>query len=142
VIEAYVPAPSFFDRGQRVHALSAPADSATIEVYRVHLAAQRFHSQKITFDADGVHLRPHAKRYCRPAELALMADRADLTRGLLDVNVSSWREGGQVELHVWSGAFHRCDEWVPKAVISRAAHRARVSWLRRMPATAEGRDTR
>ena len=77
-----------------------------------------------------------------PAELTRTADLADLRLGLLDVDVSGWREGGQVELHVGSGAFHRCDDWVPKAVISRAAHRARVSWLRRMPATAEGRDTR
>ncbi|WP_329253227.1 alpha/beta hydrolase [Streptomyces sp. NBC_01478] len=63
-----------------------------------------------------------------------------------------WRVGGQAELHVWSGAFHSFDEWVPRAVISRAAHRARVSWLRRVlagtatpataTATAEGRGTR
>ncbi|MFF7260961.1 alpha/beta hydrolase [Streptomyces sp. NPDC008159] len=42
-----------------------------------------------------------------------------------------WRTGGRAELHVWSGAFHSFDEWVPQAEISRAAHRARVSWLRR-----------
>ncbi|MFE1834071.1 alpha/beta hydrolase [Streptomyces sviceus] len=53
-----------------------------------------------------------------------------------------WREGGQAELHVWSGAFHSFDEWVPDAVISRAAHEARVSWLRRVLATSEGRNTR
>jgi acetyl esterase/lipase len=43
-----------------------------------------------------------------------------------------WRAGGQAELHVWSGAFHSFDEWVPDAVISRAAHDARVAWLRRL----------
>jgi acetyl esterase/lipase len=42
-----------------------------------------------------------------------------------------WQAGGQAELHVWSGAFHSFDEWVPGAVISRAAHDARVAWLRR-----------
>ncbi|MFI5571336.1 alpha/beta hydrolase [Streptomyces sp. NPDC051740] len=52
-----------------------------------------------------------------------------------------WRAGGQAELHVWSGAFHSFDEWVPKAAISRAAHGARVSWLRRILAP-EGRNTR
>jgi acetyl esterase/lipase len=43
-----------------------------------------------------------------------------------------WESGGQAELHVWSGAFHSFDEWVPSAEVSRAAHHARVSWLRRV----------
>ncbi|WP_432102051.1 alpha/beta hydrolase [Streptomyces sp. bgisy091] len=43
-----------------------------------------------------------------------------------------WQASGQAELHVWSGAFHSFDEWVPEAEISRAAHLARVSWLRRI----------
>lgn len=43
-----------------------------------------------------------------------------------------WQAGGQAELHVWSGAFHSFDEWVPDAVVSRAAHTARVAWLRRV----------
>jgi acetyl esterase/lipase len=43
-----------------------------------------------------------------------------------------WQAGGQAELHVWSGAFHSFDEWVPEAVVSRAAHDARVAWLRRV----------
>jgi SAM-dependent methyltransferase len=87
VIEAYVPDPSFFDRGQRVQALSVTENSATIEVYRFDLAAQRFHSQKITFDADGVRLRPHAERYCWPAELDVMAARAGLR---LDTRLADW----------------------------------------------------
>ncbi|MFF7974914.1 alpha/beta hydrolase fold domain-containing protein [Streptomyces sp. NPDC007905] len=51
-----------------------------------------------------------------------------------------WQTGGQAELHVWSGAFHSFDEWVPRAEVSRAAHRTRVSWLRRVLA-AQGRET-
>ncbi|MGC9669682.1 alpha/beta hydrolase [Planosporangium sp. 12N6] len=43
-----------------------------------------------------------------------------------------WQAGGQAELHVWSGAFHSFDEWVPDAIVSRAARRARVDWLRRL----------
>ncbi|HET9138972.1 alpha/beta hydrolase [Actinophytocola sp.] len=43
-----------------------------------------------------------------------------------------WLAGGECELHVWSGAFHSFDEWVPDAVISRAAHQARIAWLRRL----------
>jgi acetyl esterase/lipase len=43
-----------------------------------------------------------------------------------------WQAGGQAELHVWSGAFHSFDEWVPGAVVSGTARRARVDWLRRL----------
>ena len=43
-----------------------------------------------------------------------------------------WRAGGEAELHVWSGAFHSFDEWVPEAEVSRTAHRARTSWLKRV----------
>jgi acetyl esterase/lipase len=43
-----------------------------------------------------------------------------------------WQQGGEAELHVWSGAFHSFDEWVPDAVVSQAAHQARIAWLRRM----------
>jgi acetyl esterase/lipase len=43
-----------------------------------------------------------------------------------------WQAGGEAELHVWSGAFHSFDEWVPEAVISGSAHQARVGWLRRV----------
>jgi len=40
--------------------------------------------------------------------------------------------GGDVELHVWPGAFHAFDFWVPDAQISRDAAAARVAWLRRL----------
>ena len=43
-----------------------------------------------------------------------------------------WQAGGEAELHVWSGAFHSFDEWVPDAVVSRAANAARIAWLRRL----------
>ncbi|HCU51884.1 MAG TPA: esterase, partial [Micromonosporaceae bacterium] len=43
-----------------------------------------------------------------------------------------WQAGGEAELHVWSGAFHSFDEWVPDAVVSRAARANRVAWLRRL----------
>ncbi|MEV5957073.1 class I SAM-dependent methyltransferase [Streptomyces sp. NPDC051987] len=90
VIEAYVPDPAPAGRpGRRGHVevLEITEESATIEVYRSDLAGQRFHSQKITFDADGVHLRPHAERYCWPAEIDLMAARAGLR---LDRRLADW----------------------------------------------------
>jgi len=43
-----------------------------------------------------------------------------------------WRAGGDAELHVWAGAFHSFDEWVPGATVSVAAKHARLAWLRRL----------
>jgi len=78
VIECFVPDPSRFDRGQRVEALAVTEDSATIEVLRHDAAAQRFTTQKITFDSQGIRLHPVGLRYCWPSELDLMAGQAGL----------------------------------------------------------------
>jgi acetyl esterase/lipase len=43
-----------------------------------------------------------------------------------------WQSGGDAELHVWSGAFHSFDEWVPDAVVSRTADATRIAWLQRL----------
>ncbi|WP_405431226.1 alpha/beta hydrolase [Micromonospora sp. NBC_00617] len=43
-----------------------------------------------------------------------------------------WQAGGEAELHVWSGAFHSFDQWVPDAVVSRTAKQTRRDWLRRL----------
>ncbi|MET9293295.1 class I SAM-dependent methyltransferase [Streptomyces sp. NPDC003077] len=77
VVEAYVPHPARLERTP-VQVLAADEGSATIEVYRHDAANQRFNSQKITFDGQGVRLRPHAERYCWPSELDLMAQLAGL----------------------------------------------------------------
>ncbi|KXK63107.1 esterase [Micromonospora rosaria] len=50
----------------------------------------------------------------------------------VDYATRIWQAGGEAELHVWSGAFHSFDEWVPEAVVSRTAKRAREDWLRRL----------
>lgn len=80
VIECYVPDPSRFARNP-IRTLSVTDDSATIEVFSFDTPAQRFKSQKITFTADGIRLRPHAGRYCWPSELDLMAGQAGLRLG-------------------------------------------------------------
>jgi len=51
------------------------ASAAMTERLRVR---QRVDTQMITFDGQGMHLRPVAIRYSWPAELDLMADRAGL----------------------------------------------------------------
>ncbi|MET9267234.1 alpha/beta hydrolase [Amycolatopsis sp. NPDC004079] len=43
-----------------------------------------------------------------------------------------WATGGQAELHVWAGAFHGFDMYVPDWPISKAALETRNSWLRRI----------
>ncbi len=86
--------------------------------------------------------------YAAPARAR---DLADLPPAFIDVgSVESlrdeavlyatriWLAGGQAELHVWSGAFHSFDQWVPHAVVSRAAEDARRAWLRRLLTSARG----
>ncbi len=43
-----------------------------------------------------------------------------------------WQAGGEAELHVWNGAFHSFDQWVPEAKISKSADEVRISWMRRL----------
>ena len=78
VIECFVPDLARFDHDQRVQARSVSEDSAILEVSRHDRVRQRIDTQMITFDGQGMHLRPVAIRYCWPAELDLMADRAGL----------------------------------------------------------------
>ena len=40
--------------------------------------------------------------------------------------------GGDVELHLWPGAFHAFDFWVPAARLSQDAAEARIRWLTRL----------
>lgn len=43
-----------------------------------------------------------------------------------------WQHGGEAELHVWSGAFHSFDQWVPDAIVSQSADEVRIAWMRRL----------
>ncbi|GAA3045239.1 Acetyl esterase/lipase [Actinokineospora globicatena] len=43
-----------------------------------------------------------------------------------------WETGGQAELHVWSGAFHGFDMYVPDWPVSKVALETRNSWFRRV----------
>ena len=53
-------------------------DSVTLRVHRYDRPAQRFVRQTITFDADGVHLKPFAMRYCWPEQIDELARAAGL----------------------------------------------------------------
>ena len=43
-----------------------------------------------------------------------------------------WLSGGDAELHVWGGAFHSFDQWVPDAIVSRSADETRIKWMKRL----------
>ncbi|EHR52435.1 esterase/lipase [Saccharomonospora marina XMU15] len=66
-----------------------------------------------------------------PAYLDVGAVEA-LRDSTVDYASRIWLAGGDAELHIWSGAFHSFDWWVPDAAVSRAARRSRVDWLRRL----------
>ncbi|MEH0972386.1 class I SAM-dependent methyltransferase [Micromonospora sp. CPCC 205546] len=78
VIETFVPDPADFDRDEQVQMRAVAEDSATIRVHQYDRAAQTFVRQTITFDRDGVHLRPFAMRYLWPEQVDELAERAGL----------------------------------------------------------------
>ncbi|MGW3605946.1 class I SAM-dependent methyltransferase [Micromonospora sp. NPDC005161] len=78
VVEAFVPDPRSFDRDEQVQVRAVTEDSATIRLHRYDRPAQRFIRQTITFDGDGVHLKPFAMRYAWPHQIDAMAQQAGL----------------------------------------------------------------
>ncbi|MEU7589781.1 class I SAM-dependent methyltransferase [Micromonospora sp. NPDC049230] len=78
VIETFVPDPRTFDADERVQVRAVTEDSATIRLHRYDRPAQSFIRQTITFDADGVHLKPFAMRYAWPHQIDEMAQQAGL----------------------------------------------------------------
>ncbi|WP_422736836.1 class I SAM-dependent methyltransferase [Micromonospora sp. WMMD729] len=78
VIETFVPDPRSFDADERVQVREVTEDSATIRLHRYDRPAQRFIRQTITFDGNGVHLKPFAMRYAWPHQIDEMAQQAGL----------------------------------------------------------------
>jgi SAM-dependent methyltransferase len=83
VVQIGVPNPAKFDQGRgakqgRVEVLEVTENSARIEIYSYDAAAQRFISQTISFDSNGMRMWPHAERLIWPSELDLMARQAGL----------------------------------------------------------------
>jgi predicted TPR repeat methyltransferase len=78
VIEAFVPDPARFDRGQRVQVGRIGDDFVRLDLARHDLAAQRITSQHVLIRRGGVILYPLEIRYAWPAELDLMARIAGL----------------------------------------------------------------
>jgi SAM-dependent methyltransferase len=78
VIEAFVPDPARFDRGQRVGATRVETDRLQLDVSRLDPVSQRVTSQHVLIGAEGIVLLPVQLRYAWPSELDLMARLAGL----------------------------------------------------------------
>lgn len=81
VIEAFVPDPSRFDRGQRTQVRTVGLDHVWMELSVHDPLAQRVDTQQIRIANDGrTELRPISLRYAWPSEIDLMARLAGLER--------------------------------------------------------------
>jgi len=79
VIEAFVPDPTLFDRGQRVGAVRVETDRVQLDASRLDPVTQVVTSQHILIGAEGIVLLPVQLRYAWPSELDLMARMAGLS---------------------------------------------------------------
>jgi hypothetical protein len=71
--------------------MTGTEDSATIQVYRHGMAAQRHAKQTITFTAQGFRMLPMALRYCWPSQrLATSACLARTASAAPRSAASSW----------------------------------------------------
>ena len=80
VLEAMMPDPTRFVRGQRVGVTAIESDSVRVEVARHDPVAQRIEAQHIVLSESGVRLLPVSLRYAWPSEPDLMAQLAGLER--------------------------------------------------------------
>lgn len=79
VIEAFVPDPTLYDRGQRLSAARVDVDRVQLDASRIDPVNQRVMSQHILVGAEGIMLLPVQIRYAWPSELDLMARLAGLS---------------------------------------------------------------
>ena len=78
LIEAFVPDPGRFTRGQSLSVNQIQADQVELDVARHDPLTQRVHSQHLIFTESGSRLHPVQLRYAWPSELDLMARLAGL----------------------------------------------------------------
>lgn len=89
VLEAFVPDPARFDRGQRVEAFKIEGDRLTLNAATHDPVGQRVLSQHVVVEEGRVKLYPVNIRYAWPSELDLMARLAGLR---LRARHGGWRE--------------------------------------------------
>jgi hypothetical protein len=88
VIEAFVPDPTLYDRGQRVSTTTVEVDRVRIDASRHDAATQRVTAQSVLIGREGILMLPVQLRYAWPSELDLMARLAGLE---LEHRFGDWR---------------------------------------------------
>jgi SAM-dependent methyltransferase len=78
VVEAFVPDPTRFDRGQRLSTTQVETDRVAFDAARLDLATQRVTTMHVLIGREGITLFPVQLRYAWPSELDLMARLAGL----------------------------------------------------------------
>lgn len=78
LMQAFVPDPTRFDRGQRVEAMDVGSDIVHLETSRYEAATQRVTSQHIVIEEGRTRLFPVSLRIAYPSELDLMARLAGM----------------------------------------------------------------
>ncbi len=78
LVEAFVPDPTRFERGQRTSTIDVDVDQVFLEASRHDSVNQRTKSQQVVISEAGIKLYPVQVRYAWPAELDLMARLAGL----------------------------------------------------------------
>lgn len=89
VVEAFMPDPARFDRGQRVDVSRVDADRVVLDVSIHDPVAQRSVSQHVILEDGKVRQVPVQVRYVWPSEMDLMARLAGLR---LRARYGGWRE--------------------------------------------------
>ncbi|HEY0583734.1 MAG TPA: class I SAM-dependent methyltransferase [Chloroflexota bacterium] len=79
VLEAFVPDPTMFDRGQRLSTTRVEPDRVQLDATRHDSVNQVVTTQHILIGRDGLVLLPVVLRYAWPSELDLMARLAGLS---------------------------------------------------------------
>ncbi|KAL4932107.1 alpha/beta hydrolase [Aspergillus undulatus] len=114
-------------------------DSLSVEQYYDTLPVKKHELARVSDYAFGVN-REYADMYTAPARATSLAGlpptlldvgEADIFRSQNVVYATSlWRDGVTTEFHVYPGAYHGFDVFVPDAEISKRAVATRLEWLR------------
>lgn len=78
VMEAFMPDPTLYNRGQRTSATRVEVDRVQLDASRLDPVTQRVTSQHILIGSEGIVLLPVQLRYAWPSELDLMARLAGM----------------------------------------------------------------
>jgi SAM-dependent methyltransferase len=114
VVEAFVPDPTRFERGQRLQVNRIEDTRVDLLATRHDPVAQRVTSRRIVLSEAGTKLYPVEIRYAWPSELDLMARLAGLR---LRERWGDWRRGPYTASGMHVSIYERGDSDGPKAAV-------------------------